>query len=154
MDVELDWWLSFCEEGKYLDYVEVESKFHRAVFLDQCCLWSANGLLDGTQSSDKKNFEDDAKIYRRIDTQRNKDILLEDIDKLEEWINKRLLIFSENICNVARSGRKNGGCMLRMEGAVLEKTEGETDLGMFVTPNLMPSDHGLDSFPGALQEFT
>ena len=54
-----------------------------------------NDLLDGISSSGKL-FADDSKIYRRIINQLDRDILQEDLVKLQEWSRKRLLEFNES----------------------------------------------------------
>ena len=58
-----------------------------------------NDLLDGI-SSNGKLFADDAKIFRQIHDDRDKEILQEDLIKLQDWSNKWLLSFNEEKCKV------------------------------------------------------
>ena len=99
-----------------------------------------NDLLDDIQSSGKL-FADDSKIFRKILSIRDKNILQRDLVKLQEWSSKWLLEFNAKKCEIMHFGRKNQKYDYTLNDAVLTKKDEVKDLGIIVTPNLKPSTH-------------
>ena len=97
-----------------------------------------NDLLDGLKS-DGKLFADDAKIFRRIKSCADKQILQEDLDRLQEWSDKWLLKFNSTKCKVMNFGSRSAKYTYSMGGAQLANSEQERDLGVLVVSSLKPS---------------
>ena len=101
-----------------------------------------NDLLDDVSSSGKL-FADDSKIYRKIKDMMDRVRLQEDIMKLQEWSQKWLLEFNESKCKVMHISVRNTNPKYEyyMNDLLLQDTNMEKDLGVFVTPNWKPSAH-------------
>ena len=99
-----------------------------------------NDLLDGIKSGGKL-FADDSKLFKMIQSETDRDILQEDLLKLQEWSRKWLLEFNEKKCKVMHIGRSNPGFEYQMNGVKLDVTNEEKDLGVYVTPDWKSSTH-------------
>ena len=99
-----------------------------------------NDLLVGISSLGKL-FADDSKIYRKIHSQEDRNILQEDLIKLQEWSQKWLLQFNEDKCKVMHIGSKQQNYEYQLNNKVLEVTTVEKDLGIYVTPNMKVATH-------------
>ena len=101
-----------------------------------------NDLLDDI-SSGGKLFADDAKIFRKIKDIRDRDILQEDLRKLQSWSSKWLLQFNEEKCKVMHiSLRKtNPRFEYQMNDVPLTETAVEKDLGVYVSEDWQSSAH-------------
>ena len=101
-----------------------------------------NDLLDNLKSKGKL-FADDSKIFRKIVNPDDRVALQEDLNKLREWSRKWMLEFNESKCKVMHiSLRKtNPEYVYYMNDKVLDKTELEKDLGVFVASNWKTSAH-------------
>ena len=99
-----------------------------------------NDLLVGISSLGKL-FADNAKIYREIKSQEDRNILQEDLNKLQEWSRTWLLQFNEDKCKVMHIGKKQQNYEYQLNNKVLEVTTVEKDLGIHVTPNMKVATH-------------
>ncbi len=88
-------------------------------------------------------FADDAKIMRRIRTEKDSMRLQDDLDKLKEWSDKWLLKFNPSKCKVMKlgGGTRRPVTGYRMGDEVLHETDREKDLGVDIAPNLSPEAH-------------
>ncbi|CAL4256109.1 unnamed protein product, partial [Meganyctiphanes norvegica] len=85
---------------------------------------------------------DDSKLFRRITSDSDRDILQEDLNKLQEWSRKWLLQFNESKCKVMHIGNHvDPPYSYYMNNAQLEVTHEEKDLGIYVTPDWKSSAH-------------
>ncbi len=91
-----------------------------------------NDLMETVQSEGKV-FADDAKIYRRIKSPQDRQILQDDLSKLQEWSRKWFLTFNEDKCKVMHIGRRNPWGQYHMGNTPLSPTTLEKDLGVHVT---------------------
>ena len=102
-----------------------------------------NDLLDDIES-DGFMFADDTKIFRKIVSTDDCNILQRDIDKLESWSKKWLLKFHPNKCHVLSLGKmenilhsfRYSICELEMEHVFEEK-----DLGVIVDADMVFEEH-------------
>ena len=88
-----------------------------------------------------KLFADDAKVYQKISTQEDFEILQSDINHLCDWSECWLLDFNTQKCKVMHCGSGNPRMDYHMRGQVLQTTDAERDLGVTVTSDLKPSTH-------------
>ena len=90
-------------------------------------------------------FADDAKLFRRIASRADCDLLQQDLDRLEVWSATWLLKFNAAKCKVMRLGRKSPDYAYNMgqpdSRLQLEETKLERDLGVQVDDQLKFSKH-------------
>lgn len=99
-----------------------------------------NDLLEDVNSNGKL-FVDDSMIFRKIKTTQDRDILQQDLLRLQEWSKKWLLEFNEGKCSVMHLGRTNHKYDYSMNNVNLTETREEKDLGVFVTSDWKSSTH-------------
>ena len=99
-----------------------------------------NDLLEEVISGGKL-FADDSKLFKRIKSTEDRDILQEDLMKLQEWSRKWLLEFNENKCKVMHIGSSNPRYEYQLNNTTLEVTMEEKDLGIYVTPDWKSTTH-------------
>jgi hypothetical protein len=104
-----------------------------------------------------KLFADDTKLYRRINSIEDCQILQRDIEALESWSHKWLLKFHPNKCKVMRIGRGHPDFTYVMKDVNnhtinLEETTVEKDLGVQVDNKLSFRDQALASVKKANQK--
>ena len=99
-----------------------------------------NDLLDGIQSGGKL-FADDSKLFRRIQGAQDREILQQDLLRLQAWSQNWLLQFNESKCKVMHFGTNNPGYEYYMNNVTLDVTTEEKDLGVFVTPDMKSATH-------------
>lgn len=63
-------------------------------------------LLESLQSEGRL-FADEAKIYRKLKSPTDGELMQDDIAKLETWSRKSLLQFNETKCKVMHTERRN-----------------------------------------------
>ena len=92
-----------------------------------------------------KMFADDTKMSNPIINQTDQENLQTDLDELEKWTEDWLLRFNTGKCKVMHMGHSNqklSYCMGKGEGRrVLDSTECEKDLGVYVDTSLHFSQH-------------
>lgn len=90
-------------------------------------------------------FADDTKVFGPANTEEERVILQNDLNRLMQWSEEWQLKFNIEKCKVMHLGRNNskGKYQLRMENQTkpLDITEEEKDLGVIITPDLKFSQH-------------
>ena len=81
-------------------------------------------------------FADDAKVYRAIANQDDKESLQSDLDKLSEWSIRWQLPFNVEKCKSLHIGSKNEHQIYNMNGQCLEQVKQEKDLGIVIDDEL------------------
>ena len=81
-------------------------------------------------------FADDAKVYREIASQEDKEILQRDLDKLTEWSVTWQLPFNVDKCKSLHIGTKNEHHIYNMGEKCLEQVKQEKDLGIVIDDEL------------------
>lgn len=94
-----------------------------------------NDLPDNITSK-CKIFADDTKLYRASDTEEDRRTLQEDLTKLDRWAERWQMEFNVEKCAVLHQGKNNGEADYTMKGKVLEKSNGEKDLGVTMDKKL------------------
>ena len=88
-----------------------------------------------------KIFADDCKVYRKIETTEDYNILQKNLDLMSEWSREYMLYFNPKKCVVMHLGRNNPNKVYSIEDQILDKTEEEKDLGVIINKNFSFSTH-------------
>ncbi|CAL4060479.1 unnamed protein product, partial [Meganyctiphanes norvegica] len=83
----------------------------------------------------------DSKLFRRIKSSDDRDILQNDLTKLQEWSQKWLLQFNETKCKVMHIGKQVDPFVYYINNVPLSVTHEEKDLGIYVTPDWKSATH-------------
>ena len=75
-------------------------------------------LEEGLMSEVLK-FADDTKIFGRVDSERDREVLQRDLDRLVQWSEKWQMKFNVDKCEVMHLGRGNSGGVYVMSGGAL-----------------------------------
>ena len=77
-------------------------------------------------------FADDTKLSGVVDTEEGMDGIQRDLNRLERWAQVNLMGFNTAKCRVLHLGQRNLRHLYRLEGAVLESSSAEKDLGFLM----------------------
>ena len=87
-----------------------------------------------------KIFADDTKVYKGINDQDDTIILQNAIDNMFQWTQKWLLQFNKDKCKILHLGKNNPKHKYTIgedcNKVILDETDLEKDLGIFIDPNL------------------
>ena len=100
------------------------------VFIDDL----EEGLL-----SEVLKFADDTKIFRRVDSERDREVLQRDLDRLVQWSEVWQMRFNVDKCKVMHLGRGNLRGDYEMSGGTLGAVREERDLWVRITDDLKAS---------------
>ena len=92
-------------------------------------------LEEGLMSEVLK-FADDTKIFRRVDSERDREVLQRDLDRLVRWSEMWQMRFNVNKCKVMHLGRGNLRGDYEMNGGILGDVGEQRDLGVRITDDL------------------
>ena len=93
-------------------------------------------------------FADDAKVWSRISTECDSQLLQKDLDSLVNWSTIWQLRFNTGMCKMMHVGHKVGTKYFIMDGnnkVELEAVEEEKDLGVYFSKDLKPSKQCITS---------
>ena len=83
-------------------------------------------------------FADDTKVAQPAQTEEDCAVLQESLDGLVQWAERWGMAFNVQKCKVMHLGHANRKHVYTMNGAVLEETEEERDLGVMISNKLKP----------------
>nr|VZI01531.1 unnamed protein product [Spirometra erinaceieuropaei] len=89
-------------------------------------------------------FADDMKIWSVIRGPADENRLQMHLSRLEEWLNRWLLLFNVSKCSILRLGHTARSASKRnypLGGAALQEVEAQKDLDVLTTSSLKPSVH-------------
>ena len=88
--------------------------------------------LDDTVGSNILKFADDTKIFRKVRSGQDSQVLQEDLDSLVRWSEKWQMLFNQDKCKCLHIGRSNAKSDYTIQNAVLNTTATEKDIGLTI----------------------
>ena len=98
-----------------------------------------NGLDDGITSK-VLTFADDTKVFRKIESDADRQQLQDDLNKLNEWSDKWQMLFNYGKCKCLHTGHGNEDAQYTMGDIVLNTTVKEKDLGLTISADMKVSE--------------
>ena len=87
-----------------------------------------------------KLFADDTKLYARVDNDKQRRSLQEDLDSALDWSSRWQLKFNTSKCKNLHLGPDSNNDYM-MDGRTIEETTEEKDLGIIIDQNLKFQSH-------------
>jgi len=84
-------------------------------------------------------FADETKLGGVVDTEKGCAAILQDLDRLANWVEWNLMKFNMGKCTVLHLGRNNPMHQYRLRADLLESSSAERDLGILVDDKLTMS---------------
>ena len=96
--------------------------------------------LDDTVGSNILKLADDTKIFRKVRSGQDSQVLQEDLDSLVRWSEKWQMLFNQYKCKCIHIGRSNGKSDYTIQNAVLNTTATEKDIDVVIQADLKVSE--------------
>ena len=96
--------------------------------------------LDDDITSKVLKFADDTKLFRKIQSDADRQQLQDDLNKLNEWSEKWQMLFNYGKCKCLHTGHGNEDAQYTMGDTVLNTTVKEKDLGLTISADMKVSE--------------
>ena len=96
--------------------------------------------LDDSITSNVLKLADDTKLFRKVNTDGDKQHLQNDLDRLVKWSEKWQMLFNFGKCKCLHTGHRNLNVNYKMGDTVLGTTVKEKDLGVTISPDMKVSE--------------
>ena len=96
--------------------------------------------LDDDITSKVLKFADDTKVFRKIESNADRQQLQDDLNKLNEWSDKWQMLFNYGKCKCLHTGHGNEDAQYTMGDTVLNTTVKEKDLGLTISADMKVSE--------------
>ena len=96
--------------------------------------------LDDSITSNVLKFADDTKLFRKVNTDGDKQHLQNDLDRLVKWSEKWQMLFNFGKCKCLHTGHGNLNVNYKMGDTVLGTTVKEKDLGVTISADMNVSE--------------
>ena len=96
--------------------------------------------LDDNITSNVLKFADDTKLFRKVNTDGDKQHLQNDLDRLVKWSEKWQMLFNFGKCKCLHTGHRNLNVNYKMGDTVLGTTVKEKDLGVTISADMKVSE--------------
>ena len=96
--------------------------------------------LDDSITSNVLKFADDTKLFRKVNTDGDKQHLQNDLDRLMKWSEKWQMLFNLGKCKCLHTGHGNLDVNYKMGDTVLGTTVKEKDLGVTISADMKVSE--------------
>ena len=96
--------------------------------------------LDDSITSNVLKFADDTKLFRKVNTDDDKEYLKNDLDRLMKWSEKWQMLFNFGKCKCLHTGHGNLDVNYKMGDTVLGTTVKEKDLGVTISADMKVSE--------------
>ena len=96
--------------------------------------------LDDNTTINVLKFADDTQVFRKVNTDGDKQHLQNDLDKLVKWSEKWQMLFNFGECKCIHTGHGNLDINCNMGDTVLDTTVKEKDLGITISAHIKVSE--------------
>ena len=96
--------------------------------------------LDDSITSNVLKFADDTKLFRKVNTDGDKQHLQNDLDRFVKWSEKWQMLFNFGKCKCLHTGHGNLNVNYKMGDTVLGTTVKEKDLGVTISADMKVSE--------------
>ena len=96
--------------------------------------------MDDNITSNVLKSADDTKVFRRVNTDGDKQHLQNDLDRLVKWFEKWQMLFNFSKCKCLHTGHGNLDVNYKIEDIVLRTTVKEKDLGITISADMKVSE--------------
>ena len=96
--------------------------------------------LDDSITSNVLKFADDTKLFRKVNTDGDKQHLQNDLDRLVKWYEIWQMLFNFGKCKCLHTGHRNLNVNYKMGDTVLGTTVKEKDLGVTISADMKVSE--------------
>ena len=96
--------------------------------------------LDDSITSNVLKFADDTKLFRKVNTDGDKQHLQNNLDRLVKWSEKWQMLFNFGKCKCLHTGHGNFNVNYKMGDTVLGTTVKEKDLGVTISADMKVSE--------------
>ena len=96
--------------------------------------------LDDSITSNVLKFADDTKLFRKVNTDGDKQHLQNDLDRLVKWSEKWQMLFNFGKCKCLHTGHGNLNVNYKMGDTVLGTTVKEKDIGVTISADMKVSE--------------
>ena len=96
--------------------------------------------LDDSITSNVLKFADDTKLFRKVNTDGDKQHLQNDLDRLVKWSEKWQMLFNFGKCKCLHTGHGNLNVNYKMGDTVLGTTVKENDTGVTISADMKVSE--------------
>ena len=96
--------------------------------------------MDDSITSNVLKFADDTKLFRKVNTDGDKQNLQNDLDRLVKWSEKWQMLFNFGKCKCLHTGHRNLNVNYKMGDTVLGTTVKEKDLGVTISADMKVSE--------------
>ena len=96
--------------------------------------------LDDSITSNVLKFADDTKLFRKVNTDGDKQHLQNDLDRLVKWSEKWQMLFNFGKCKCLHTGHGNLNVNYKMGDTVMGTTVKEKDLGVTISADVKVSE--------------
>ena len=96
--------------------------------------------LDDSITSNVLKFADDTKLFRKVNTDGDKQHLQNDLDRLVKWSEKWQMLLNFGKCKCLLTGHGNLNVNYEMGDTVLGSTVKEKELGVTISANMKVSE--------------
>ena len=96
--------------------------------------------LDDSITSNVLKFADDTKLFRKVNTDGDKQHLQNDLDRLVKWSGKWQMLLNFGKCKCLHTGHRNLNVNCKMGDTVLGTTVKEKDLGVTISADMKVSE--------------
>ena len=148
MDSITDWieqWLTdrrqrVVADGEVSNWKSVLSGVHKGSVLGPILFLIYINDLDYSITSNVLKFADDTKLFRKVNTDGNKQHLQNDLDRLVKWSEKWQMLLNFGKCKCLHTGHGNLNVNYKMGDTVLGTTVKEKDLGVTISADMKVSE--------------
>ena len=127
--------------GSYSDWAGVCSGVPQGSVLGPLLFLVYVNDMDCGLEANISKFADDTKIFHEVSSLEDCEMLQTCLDKLKEWSETWQMQFNASKCKVLHFGKKNKEHSYKIGEAILETSDTEKDLGVYVQSNLKPDKH-------------